>query len=609
MKRTLREYLNKIRISDRYGILRGALVLLIFVVAVAVTLVSNAYKQSKDSAYAMLMESALQSGRKLEMQVVSAAARLKVLSGMLSDCDSLTGYDAVQILGSYKNDALFSRFGIKFDNGASFCGDGKGYQSIEWSNETSLSGLDGDVTIGEGTFSANDGKSIFRIFVPIERYDAKLYGEIQTDAFSTYINSSGFDGQSCLMMFESESGRVLVDTGKWLDITMQQIGAVSKLEFEKGFSKEDFFRDLKNKKSGYTGIVDQNGRELMCAYLPLEISDWYALQIVPKSIAFENFNKSSTNLLYVFAVTIAGLVIFVLWIYGRVSKVKNDKSDVDYQMKLRESIIAGALWEPSVRIFLYYRKTGEAVYVANEFGTINLSKTEKNGLEHIVRTEGLGPDDARKLKNNLSLCSKGKDIKFYAFCEKQQKTEEYMYVLSAVNDAEGDASVVMGIVRRAQKTDLPAGAEFDRESFKNNLVSYNTSGIEIFLESNKWRFVWNNEPYFAAIKGDSTLRNNYDSDLENLIIPSIHYADRNEFFNTLSRLSLLEMFRNGKTHIELEYRILTDKSVQKYEYRLLEAHLLREHKTDQAKADIYIRNIDESFMTEKDERGQENQKG
>lgn len=608
MKRTLREYLNKIRISDRYGILRGALVLLIFVVTVAVTLVSNAYKQSKDSAYGMLMESALQSGRKLEVQVVSAAARLKVLSGMLSDCDSLTGYDAIQILQSYRNDALFSNFGIKFDNGASFCGDGKGFQSIEWSRETSLSGLDGDVTIGEGTFSANDGKSIFRVFVPIERYDAKLYGEIQTEVFSTYINSSGFDGQSCLMMFESQSGRVLMDTGNWLDITMQQIGAVSKLEFEKGFSKEDFFRDLKNKKSGYTGIVDAGGRELMCAYLPLEISDWYALQIVPKSIAFESFNKSSTNLLYVFAVTILGLLIFVLWIYGRVSKVKNDKSDVDYQVKLRENIIAGALLEPSVRIFLYYRKTGEAVYVANEFGTINLSKTQKTGLEHIVKTEGLCADDARKLKNNLSLCSKGKDIKFYAFCQNQSKSEEYIYVLSAVDDAEGDASVVMGIVRKAQKADFPASPEFDRESFKNNLVSYNTSGMEIFLESNKWRFMWNNEPYFAAIKGDSSLRENFDGDLENLIIPSIHYADRNEFFRTLSRLSLLEMFRNGKTHIEFEYRVLTDKNAQTYEYRLLEAHLLRDNKTEQAKADIYIRNVDESFMTEKHDQKQENQK-
>ena len=589
-----------IREGDKYAILRGAMLLIVFVTLTTGAVLTNNYKQSRLAAINTLIESTSQSKAKLVTSVSLGADRLRGLANILSGYGVIGDQRTSAVLGSNLHDSLFSHIALRLPNGNSLQADGTVYNSIQWCVEyPAVESEDPDtdgVFVGRRATSAVNGRDIFRVFTPVVidgEKKADIYGVVETTSLSSSFVSTGFSGKSALLVFESGTGNVIMDTENWLKVKGSAIGSLSKLNFCNGFSSRSFFDDISNGKSGYSMITTENG-DMVCAYAPVGVSDWFIMQLVPSAVLFSDLEKNSSTMLFEIIITLVGLMLFIFWIYSRVEKVKLEDINSAYQMKMRDRILASALSETSMRVFLYYRDTGEITILKNGSGIKHSGERIKNGIEYIIKYEVLDCDDARRMKNSFALTGSGNSVKF-TVCSKRSGAEQWLrYTLTSVKNERGRQNIIICTARDVTESEIKKQEMLDVERFRNSVVTYKTTGLELFLERNRWKLVWNNEPIFSGGVLDGEYRD-YDDDLSRTILPVIHDSDRMKFSNVMNRLNLLEAFRRGTTELSLEYRILSGNTPESdYEYRVLEIHLLRDKHTDEAKANIYIRNVEKS---------------
>ncbi len=586
-----------IKSTDKYGIMRGALVIFAFTGLLVFGAVRLSYMQTKSVAVDTLLESASQGAAKVSSEMRLAADRVKAAAKVVSNFDDISDKRMLGVLESVENDAMFSHFALRTENGTSIQSDGRRISSVVWSSETAAHPADSSVTVSARTVSAQDGGDILRIFAPVEGKLAEenalwLYGVIEVGTLESSFASTGFGGNSSLVVFEKNSGHVLMDTDDWLDLGGADIGGLSKLRYAQGFSANKVFSDIVDSQKGYTEIVTDNGN-IMCAYLPAGVSDWYVLQLVPKEVLFESYDKGKNPVILSYLIVIAAMVIFIFWINGRVARVKKNDENSKYHTEMNTQVLATALTDTSIRIFLYYKNTGEALILKDGAGQ-GESKLVKNGLDTIAANECLSEDDARRLKNSAALVGPGKNVKF-TLCSHRGGTESFLrYTLVGSKDANGDPTLVIGTARDITADETERRKKLDVEKFRNSVVTYKTSGFEIYLERNGWKIMWLNEPLLSETLGKA---GEYDKDLKRAVLPLIHPSDRENVGMFLDRLTLLEDFRRGRTEKSMEYRIMCDtKDGGVYEYRIIEVRLLRELTTDQAKADIYIRNVENADL-------------
>ncbi len=290
------------------------------------------------------------------------------------------------------------------------------------------------------------------------------------------------------------------------------------------------------------------------------------------------------------------IAVFVLWVNGRVIKMKKNDASSRHQAQMTNRVLATALADTSIRVFIYYKATGKTVFLKGGMETPD--NMDKDSLEAISESEGFSADDTRKLKNSIALVGVGKSVKFTLCSHRDGKETFLRYTLVGATDENGDPTIVIGTARDITEDETHRRRQIDLEKFRNSVVTYKTTGFEIALERNKWKIMWMNEP--AVEKSGLDTRNkksSYDEDMAKYIIPCIHPEDREQFSKFLDRLTLLEDFRRGKTEKSLDYRILTDKNnPEVFEYRITEVHLLRDKDTDEAKADVYVRNIENADL-------------
>jgi len=582
--------------SEHRSLLAGCLLVVAFVFVIILVLFFNSYNQTKKISMQVISESASQSCAKLKDSVHSAANRLEGLASILAEEPEFDEKKAASITASLRRDSLFSSLAIRLANGTAISDQGEILPGIQWNEQTALSADRSNITISKKTTSQITSKEIIRMFTPIGDSQNYLYGIIETDFLSQNYISSGFGGNSAIIVFEADNLGVLIDTGSGFDLRSNAIGTLDELVFSNGYSKSKFYSDINKKNSGNTIISTPDGK-MVCSYLPVGISNWYIMQVVPEEILFSQLHQNILPFICVLLVAIV-LFIFAFWVNKRASKFSVRAKNASYQVNVREGILANALSDSSIRVFLYYRNTDTVVILksADTSRHAEQSGEIKNGLDYIIKSESLSNDDARKLRNAFNLSGPGK-VKKLTVCSHRGTEETFLrYTLTRSKDETGKENIIIATARDITEFEKTRQKQLDLESFRSTVVNYNTTGIEIFLESGRWRIMWNNEPLFSSLVNTSSLRMHYDSDLEKLILPAIHPSDKNAFSGIMNRLNLLSDFRKGVSEKTLQYRIKTSPADEEYGYRVLEIHLLRDKSTDEAKADIYIRNVEKDDL-------------
>lgn len=597
MSRKFKSPAEYIKYADKYAIFRGALLMIVFVLLLMYSIVRLSYIQNRDATVDTLKESASQSAAKIKSEIRFGKDRVKAQARVAESFDSVYDENFLKTLYSSPDDSLFSHFSVRLANGNSLQRDGSVFDGIVWSQESPVSGADDTVSISSKTVSAVNGKEVFRIFAPVEGKSDEnekiwVYGVAELDSLSEFFNSTGFDGNSSLIVFEAKSGSVLMDTDNWLGLRGSYIGALSKMNFYSGKSGKAVLSDIRNRKSGYT-CVAYDGKKLACAYTPVGVSDWYLMQFVPEDVLFESVETDSRVMLASFATILMVMVLFLVWINGRVADLNKGEAKNRYITDVRNRILAAALEETSTRVFLYDKNTDEISVIKDADGIHSDVRKYKNGIEELIKYEGMSDDDARRLKNGIAVTSLGKASKLTLFSKRGSEETFLRYTLTGTKNENGGIMII-GTARDVTEHEKQKRRHVDLEKVKNAVVTYDTTGVEVSLERNCWKILWLNEPAVVSL-GYEPLKmyTNYDSDFKHEIAAKIHTEDREIFINKLNRFSMLEAFRRGETDSSFEYRINTG-SDGSYGYRVIEIHLFRDKQTDEVKASFYIRNIDDA---------------
>ncbi len=296
-----------------------------------------------------------------------------------------------------------------------------------------------------------------------------------------------------------------------------------------------------------------------------------------------------------FFVILLIMALFVFWINGRVAKVKKNDVSSQFHTQMINRVLATALADTSIRVFIYYKNTCKMVFLK---GGENSDGNDGDAVEKISQYEGFSSDDARKLRNSIAIAGVGKNVKVTLLSNRDGKQTFLRYTLTGAKDENGDPTIVIGTARDITADETDRRKKIDLEKFRNSVVTYKTTGFEISLERNKWKIMWMNEPAVEKTGIDVTHeRNDYDRDISKYVLPAIHPSEKESFNAFLDRLTLLEDFRRGKTEKSFVCRIASgaDKA-NSYEYRVIEVHLLRDKSTDEAKADVYVRNIENAEL-------------
>lgn len=562
--------------------------ILIFVFAAFGLIYANSCKNIKQQAVKNVQSSLAQSKSKLELCIIQGVDNLNTLSEIIANMDTEDTSKVAAVLASGNDGTIFETLGIRYDDGRTLSDDDSFVNIAEWGEETSFDAENIKADVGALAMSAWHGKQVVRIFVPINsmvQQNAKIFGEIDDAKLAKYFFQTQYGPKCDVIVFESKTGNVIMKTGNNLDLGAQKIGVLG----SHGQESKRIFKDIIKNKSGYTDIETQK-ENITCVYTPIGIGDWYMMYAVPEDMLLADFKNTSLDLVYVLFVAVISMLLLSLYAYKKIRHVKDDADIAVYDIALKEKIVSQALSETSIRVFLYYKAENKIVVLKDADGTYKANTVVGDGTDYIAEYEKLDANDTRRMRNIIALTGADGNIKLAVCSHRTNPGTLLKYTFSAVKNTSGEDYVIVCTATEVSDT---GSQKVDLENFKNSVVAYKTTGLELFLESNRWRCVWNNEPVMDSKVTPGKLQSNYDSDLKKKILPEVKSQDRQIFEKNMNRLNLLEYFRSGKNEFSFDYHMKTTKPFPyDYELRIMDIHLLRDKKTDEVKANVYIRNVD-----------------
>ncbi len=575
-------------LRDKNAMIFATVCIMIFMSVSAVLIYIDSHENTKEYALENVQESLLQSKSKLELISSQGVDTLTAISQIMADTQITEGKDAAKILASGKDGTIFESLGIRYRDGKTLTDQNVLISSAEWGQEVLFDNTKTEATVAALTTSMPQGKQIVRIFVPIEIKGiiiAHVYGVVDEDKLAQYFSQTRY-GSSCdVIVFESKSGNVIMKTGSNLDLSGSKIGVLG----THGEESKRIFKDIIKNKSGYTNITSQKGG-VVCVYAPVGIGDWYMMYAVSQETLARDFQKNNYNLIYVSLISLLLMFVLAVYAYTKTKHARNVTDSIIYEVNLRDKIFSSAFSETSIRVFLYNKSDNKITVLKDAEGIYKRKTTLDEGMNYISEYEKLDANDTRRMRNIMALTGTDGSIKLTVRSHRTNPPAMLKYAFSGIKTVFGDDNVIICTASevsdvKRQKTDV--------ENFSNAVASYKTTCLELFLESNRYRCVWNNEPIMDAKLQTNVLESNYDNDLKRKILPEIKSHDRQTFGKNMNRLNLLEYFRSGKTEFSFDCRIKTTKPFpDDYELRIIDVYLLRDKKTDEVKANVYIRNVD-----------------
>lgn len=396
--------------------------------------------------------------------------------------------------------------------------------------------------------------------------------------------SDSYSGNASHLLFDSRSGKIVVNTASRYGFDGANIGFLKDFGFDGRYSANEMFSDISKKNTGYTVIENTNGVNFSLGYSPIELEGWYLMQLLPETVLENAALVGTAPFLMGIAALVLGALAFTVWISFSSKRMSHERMRDSYNSEIMR-ILLMQVAESSLASMFVYHKNDDRITVFRDREGFHPKGTEySDALSYLEKQYGHSLQDVRRLKNALAIAGPKKSIKIeFASADDTGEAVLFEYTLCAVkneSDGKNDAVVCTVMERKAEIKQAEAISETEDSI-------YNTTGIEVMLQRNTWRFLWNNEDCLKKLDFGTEIRNDYDGDVEKSISPFIMSKDRHRFVSTLSRLNLVENYRNGNTDMCIRYRINTGNGV--YEYRTLDIHMYRDVKTDEIKANLYAR--------------------
>ena len=135
------------------------------------------------------------------------------------------------------------------------------------------------------------------------------------------------------------------------------------------------------------------------------------------------------------------------------------------------------------------------------------------------------------------------------------------------------------------------------DKFLSRMMEGTVAGLEFALEEDRWRMLWGREAY-DHLAGQEHLT--YTAFIRDLVAPTVHPRDRENYLRAMERSSLISAFLSGETRRVLDYQVEGDNG--EYQWHSAELYYVRDSATHQIKCNCLIHQVTEAKRLQLEEK-------
>ncbi len=381
--------------------------------------------------------------------------------------------------------------------------------------------------------------------------DDVVYGLYTIDELEEILYITSFYGEGYTHIFNSSGSIILKSPHYSSEYTTNNIIEIfDNSTMKKGYTVENFKNDLKKGNGGFIHYVYENIDERYAYYMPVGISDFYIISIVPSSaIARYAINIKNAGVLLLASIISIFAITELLAYFNR----SNSNKKIIIANKLMEVnkeryLLAADISESAV--FEYIIKDSTVVFKNIWYKKYFDTDVIKNISHHIYSSKYI----KESFKNDIVMCFRDIDNgKKEAECEMavnvgDEKYEWFKIKMTSIYDENGNPIKAVGTAHNITSLKETEIKYLKMGQYKNIIISNAIFSCEINVSQN----TVNNIRYRNRIISNDniSLSELIQSINRKYIIDNKKY----NFLDVFSIESLKTMYKNGKKEVSLRYK-------------------------------------------------------
>lgn len=569
MKRPDKSHENKKRRT--LSMFRTVSILVLCFAATLLLLRMELDKRTKQAALESLPDFAAQSSAGVVSRVEDMASRLNTAAQVLAAGNLEPGSISQELLEAMVETAPFVQMGVRQADGSAILSDGTYQQPADWSPTQTFESNLGTFLLGRAeVISLADGPAwATRLYVPIPGTDTLLFGTMRLDAlFETSLFQTLLEGEQSLLIFETDSGTILLDSlhgedhlGK--NLYTQELMSASKIRalLDSGEAAYQNGQYLCVQDSGVPGWS-------ICALVQEDSTG-----VIPTSLAF-----ALLILLYVVA------TVAVLLYQSMRERAVRDK--LDQEVARNNSLMNVALPGTDIQVFELLPNSSIRLLSPEAGRGQELKSTIFPTTKELMAYLNCSGQWEAAFQAALEQAALGQDGEL----EFQTMDQEETWIRVRLEPQGGkQQAVAIGTIRVVTEEVQERYRQEAADKLLDRMMEGTVAGLEIALEEDTWRMMWGWETYGHLIHEDGS-RLSYTEFILQQIAPTVHPKDREAYIQSMDRKALLGAFLTGTTERFLDYRVKTQEAPG-YDWHASELYLFRDTATRQVKANYLIRQV------------------
>ncbi len=358
-----------------------SMVLLIGILAVIlVAFFVRYYQLERQGCVTRLEEHTQTAGSQIMATVDRSRSYLNKISNIVYARCMLSEADGRSILESLEDMDLISRLELILPDGTLYTSSGI-RKDPTLSYKKLLESEDGGAT-RRALDQLSPDQQIIRLYAPVlkgGRTVAIISGVIPMDRLSSHFTVAAYDHQAKLFLMESETGNYLIDPDHDRPGNLRD---VENYLFTSGYSKEQFYREVRTGESGFTVMrsPNANDNDYFC-YSSVGFQDWVVMLSVKENIAFAQ--SETVMVLFIIMIgLVSGLsMAFLLWFFRdlrrRQARTELQLRGGTYMLEVQQTLFRahidpGAFEQALLEIANYLTADAVAYYTLSADGSLLL---------------------------------------------------------------------------------------------------------------------------------------------------------------------------------------------------------------------------------------------
>lgn len=310
------------------------LLVMILILALAVTTYHISFKQEEESCYNRLENASNAIIQSIQNRMQDDLNYLRLIGKDFSNEDHLPTYEEYSSrLSTFEDVSLFERVDLLMQNNTMYTMY-KDVQPIQ-SNDFLTLNADAEYMDQVHTDPLTNKKSV-NYYVPIQQNDsvvAYLVGVIQCDTLDEQFYTQIYSGKTQNLIIDTTDGQVVMNNQDILDYDTFSTNGCKLLS-----PKKDVIKQIHALKSGVVKF-EQDGKKKYLSYKPVKVYNWELIVIVDEDVAFASALTLKKNYMLMVICEVVILLLYCGFYITKVRRISNKSNEFEKDLNVSHTLI------------------------------------------------------------------------------------------------------------------------------------------------------------------------------------------------------------------------------------------------------------------------------